>query len=916
LLILFLSLTFLLGIFPLKDADIYWHLRTGDIIRGTGEIPRVDFYTFTCAGRPWIDVHWLFQVGVSWLHDHGGVPAMVLAKSVITVMAMFLLVTARKRSWPVWMMVLAWLPALMVLGGRMYVRPETLSLLYLSVFLAAIFRWQRFPWIAWLLPPVQVVWVNSHGLFVLGPVVLGFGLIDSVLRRGAFAPERKRWWQIVVPACVVTGLACLLNPYGVRGAIFPLELAGTMSNPIFSHNIAELTPISMFIQQAGLTNLPLQIHLATMALGAVSFLVPLTWSMLVRLRSRDVPEPEDTRKKPTRKRRKKGKDTAAEEPTGWRLSPFRLLLFAAFSLLSLQATRNSHQFAAVVGTITAWNFAEWIAVRRKEFVRKDPNETPSLGVKPRLLALLALGMLIAAVGSGEFYRLAGEGRTVGLGEEPLFFPHEACMMAGGPGMPDRFLSYHNAHSSLFEYYHSPEREGGPGKTVFTDPRLEIGGPEIFDRYLELGRRIRQDQPGWSAELDHLGRPTVLVDHVDNAQVGATLLSDPHWRCVWFDPIAAVFVHDSYADAVAEHEVDFAARHFEPEPASEPHGLPALNAAARGLRNYVNFSAIGRGEVVRPMIWLGLDYARRIVETVPDSPEGWKTLGQIETLRDPLAKPTPRCRMPLDPVFDLSLMRATYAFRRAYDLQPDDFMTLLGLQKLYEARQMNEEVLPVLQRLVALTPINQAQRMQQGAAEGEIVRLSRELGAAPESEWKNLAELEQQASDLVARGRVRSALERLEGAYPAEKAPWEALDRMATFHLHLGDPARARALWQKAVSAPNAAVRHARIAMAYLIENRFDTARRTYEQALAASPDLFEARYGLAILEQDAGRAQAAYRQAVSAIECAPDDVARSAARAVASAVSRFARPRAVGGAARAVSEPLLPERAGRLREAS
>ena len=52
---------------------------------------------------------------------------------------------------------------------------------------------------------------------------------------------------------------------------------------------------------------------------------------------------------------------------------------------------------------------------------------------------------------------------------------------------------------------------------------------------------------------------------------------------------------------------------------------------------------------------------------------------------------------------------------------------------------------------------------------------------------------------------------------------------------------------------------------------------------------FEARYGLAVLEQDAGRAVAAYESALAAIESAPSDVARSAARALALAVSRFAR---------------------------
>ena len=114
---LFLALAFLLGVFPLKDADFYWHLRTGDLIRETGEIPRVDFYTFTRAGTPWIDLHWMFQVGVSWINERGGVPALTLAKALITALAVFLLITARRRDWPIWAMVLAWIPALLVLSG-------------------------------------------------------------------------------------------------------------------------------------------------------------------------------------------------------------------------------------------------------------------------------------------------------------------------------------------------------------------------------------------------------------------------------------------------------------------------------------------------------------------------------------------------------------------------------------------------------------------------------------------------------------------------------------------------------------------------------------------------------------------------------------------------------------------------------
>jgi tetratricopeptide (TPR) repeat protein len=918
---LFLALTFLLGVFPLKDADFYWHLRTGDLIRKFGEIPRVDFYTFTSPGKRWIDLHWIFQVGISWIHEHGGVPALVLAKTVITCLAVLLLITARRKTWPVWAMLAAWLPALLVLSGRMYVRPETLSLLYLSIYLAVICRWERLPALAWALPLVQVAWVNSHGLFLLGPIVLAFALLDAALRRGSFAGERRRWWQTVVPACAVACLACLLNPFGLHGAIFPLELAGTMSNPIFSRNIAELTPIPLFIKKAGLANLPLQLHLGTMALGALSFIVPLCWVAWSRLRRETASsgtrqesrpgaatgdEARTSRKKTQARGKKSKRKTAepAEAEGGWRLSPLRILLFTAFSLLSLQATRNSHQFAAVVGTITAWNVGEWVAARQRLGSRGASERPTGTGLKPRLAALAAIAAVLFWVASGQFYALAGEGRKIGWGEEPLFYPHDAVKLAGSAGMPERFLCFHNGHASVFIYHNSPERENGPGRTVFTDPRLEVAGPELFDRYRKLGERIAADQPGWEAELDQIGRPSILVDHVDNAQIGARLLASRRWKCIWFDPIVAVFVHDVYSAAVKAHAVDLAARHFRPDPATEPHGLPALLAAAKGVRNYMNFSA-GQSDLTRPLAWLGQDYARRLIATDPDSSEGWKTLGQIELLRETPAQPAPRFRMPFDPVFDLALVRATAAFRRASELTPRDFMTLIGMEQVFELRQMDEALLPVLDRLAELQPINAYQRAHQAQVDAARVQLRLKLGSQPATSWKNLGELDQLVSDQLAHGRAATAAAILERAYAAEKAPWEIIDQAATLHLHLGEPERARMLWLRASTSPRPAIRDARIAVADLADGQLDAARGRYEQALAADPAFFEARYGLAILEQDAGRAAAAYEHALAAIDSAPTDAARFAARALASAVARFAHSEA----SRAVSWSPGPGRA-------
>jgi tetratricopeptide (TPR) repeat protein len=896
LILAFLALTFLLGAFPLKDTDFWWHLKTGDLIRQTGKVPLVDEYTFTAAGKPWIDLHWLFQVAISWVYALGGVPALTLAKCAVTSVAVFLLITARRREWPIWAMLIAWLPALLVLGGRMYVRPETLTLLYIAAFLAVLVRIDRRPALAFFLPLVQVAWVNSQGLFVFGPILLGFALVDAALRPGAFAPERRGWWRVVGIATVLTGLACPVNPYRITGALYPLQLAGTMGNPIFSRYIAELTPIPLFIERDGFVSLPLQLQLFTMVIGALSFLAPIVWLVMIRMRpiaaSETAAATAVANEKPKKKRGKAAMrssrvpDAPAPAPAPlWRLSLFRLLLFAGFSVLSWQATRNSHQFAAVVGTVTAWNIGEWAgAIRRRAWLRDATSALRErAGVLPRLAAGAAIGLVFLWVASGKFYVAAGEGRTIGLDEQPLWFPHEAVKFAGGPGMPERFLAYHIGHPSLYEYYFGPERK------VYADARLEVIGAKLFERYNELQKEIVADDGDWRRELDEMGRPVVLVDLEGNANVGATLLASRDWRCVWLDPIAAVFVHVSSSEVVRQHEVDFAARHFHPEAAVEPRGTEAFLASSKGLRNLA--SAISRHgpDRVRPLALLGMDHTRRVIHADPDRGDGWKLLGQFELFRDALGGgPIPRFRMAFDPVFDLPSIRTTYALQRSLVAAPDDFLPLMLLTESYRGRGMNEAALACLDRLVQLKPINGKQIKAQRDYEPLRDALRAELGPAPPEKWHNLSELNEIVNRLLNAGRARTAAEYVERAVPAESRSWDVTDRVATLWLHLGEPDRARKLWQSTPDGPHKAVREARVAVTHLAESAFDAARQSYRAALDSDPKLFEAQYGLALLEQDAGRADDALTAARKAVALAPNQEASRAARDIVATVTPYA----------------------------
>ncbi len=846
----FLCLTFLLGVFPLKDTDFWWHLKAGDLIRQTGQVPTVDTFTYGAEGRPWIDLHWGFQVALSWGYAHGGVVGLNLAKCAITCLAVVLLITSRRPNWPVWAMLLAWLPALLVLSGRMYIRPETISLLYLSIVLAILFRWERKPWLAFALPLVQVCWVNTQGLFLLEPIVIGCALIGAAARPGAFAPDRRGWWRTILTATALTGVACLFNPYGLAGALYPIQLARTMSSQIFKDTIGELKPLLVFVEEVGLDSLPLQLHLLTVIVGGLSFLVPWVWSLWAGFadrRAQPEPSPDQPKGRKRRESSKARKQLDAERLEtldSWRPSLFRALLFVAFSALSLAATRNSHQFAAVVGTVTAWNFGEWAAALRARKLRRDPT-IPAHRVWPRLVTFAAIGLTFAVVASGRFYAWAGEGRTIGLGEEPLWFPRDAVKFAGGPGMPDRMAGFHNGHPALYEYYFAPE------KKTYTDARLEVMGPEIYRQYTELSERISQNTGGWAEELDRMGRPAVLVDNLDerNAPLSATLLSSRHWRCVWFDPIASVFVHDSLAKVVQAHGVNFAARHFARLADTSTEDPATLAATARALR-LIGTQCVyraGNAEGGRAMFLLGLDYARKLREVAPKSLDGWKQAGLIESLRDiiPSEEPIPRFRLSFDPVFDLSPVRATYLLSRALEIAPEDGYIQSFLAKNYQFRGMDEEALPLLERFIEQPNRNLSQQKEKSRAADEVARLRVKLGKTPSTKWANLGELDRVVAELLTSGRPSTAADVMESAYRTEARPWEWADRLAVLRLHLGQPSKARAIWLAASTGTPLATRSARVAATYLVEGDFDAARKSFREAIAADPNLFEARYGLA-----------------------------------------------------------------------
>ena len=188
---------------------------------------------------------------------------MILLASSIGTSVILVGLTARDRRWPMSLIVACWLPALGAMSARFDPRPELLSLLGVAAYLAVLFRADRAPKLVWLLPFVQAIWVNSHALFVLGPIILGAYLVDRIAVRvrppfGSSDSGDRAVSRLLhgFGAALAVLAACLVNPYGWRGAIFPLELFPKITawgGPYKSY-VDEFMDLQSFVQHRGPRN--------------------------------------------------------------------------------------------------------------------------------------------------------------------------------------------------------------------------------------------------------------------------------------------------------------------------------------------------------------------------------------------------------------------------------------------------------------------------------------------------------------------------------------------------------------------------------------------------------------------------------------------------------------------------------------
>jgi hypothetical protein len=213
---------------PLADADIGWHIRTGEQILATHSLPRTDPFSSTMQGQPWFAWEWLYDILLGILHQACGLNGVVWLCALL-VAAIFALLLSQlvKRGTGLPLAIVLMLLAEAAATIHLYARPHIVSWLFSLLWFVALDRWERCEhaspprWMPWFFPASMLLWVNLHGGWLFGMALLGIytfaAFVESARAQDAFAAIRAAHRaRAMAAAWVASAVATLVNPFGGR----------------------------------------------------------------------------------------------------------------------------------------------------------------------------------------------------------------------------------------------------------------------------------------------------------------------------------------------------------------------------------------------------------------------------------------------------------------------------------------------------------------------------------------------------------------------------------------------------------------------------------------------------------------------------------------------------------------------------
>jgi len=220
-----------IGTGMLNDGDTGWHIVTGRGIINTLSIPYSDPYSYTMPGTPWTAHEWLAEVVYASVYKAAGLNGVVVFTASVVCLTFLGLYGFITRSGVNPLVAAPFTVAAAIASSLHWLaRPHVFSFPLTLAFIVIIENYQRgrsdrlkF------LPLLMVLWVNLHGGFILGIMILALYAGGNIVLRLAHGPDDEEHMKKFKTLAVITGvvvLACFVNPQGPKILYFPFHLVG------------------------------------------------------------------------------------------------------------------------------------------------------------------------------------------------------------------------------------------------------------------------------------------------------------------------------------------------------------------------------------------------------------------------------------------------------------------------------------------------------------------------------------------------------------------------------------------------------------------------------------------------------------------------------------------------------------------
>ena len=466
------------------DSDTFWHLRAGTWMLDNGRILNFDAFSHTRLNQPWINHSWLSEIPMAAIYRAFGYGGLNLATAIIIWLAfLFVYLSGEGGSY-----LRAFVIVLAATTSGVYwsARPQIVSMLLAAVFNYVLILYRhRGVNRLWILPLLIIAWVNLHGGFAIGFILLVVTFVGQVLAfaasgfRATAEPGSSRrplegmvWVGGIGLACAA---AVAINPYGLQMLLYPFK---TVSIGALQNYIQEWQSPNFHTREAQVF-----IVMWLLTFGAAGF-------------------------------------------SKRRLDATDFLLFSAFSGLALLAGRNIAVFAIVAAPMLMRHADSAIAElwERWPKLRIEASTAPP---KP-VMQILNWALLVIVVAAAVV--------KVALPLNPV--TTERAIAATSPVGAAAYLKTHPPQGAMFNSYNF----GGyltwalyPDAPVYVDGRTDLYDDDFLTEYLNTYLA----GAGWQNTLEKYQIGVVLVE--PGAPIAKALLAQPNWAVRYQDSVAVVIV---------------------------------------------------------------------------------------------------------------------------------------------------------------------------------------------------------------------------------------------------------------------------------------------------------------------------------------------------------------------------------------